>query len=98
MQPIDEGMPLHPDSASHRFADMMRVLDMRAPSGRSFGLHSLRHFVATHQYDRTKDWVQVAKYMGHTSPAIAMDLYANNVVEHTQTLLADIAPTIYSAR
>jgi len=60
-------------------------------SGDRYTLHSLRHFRATHLYNRSKDWVQVARYLGHTSPAITMELYANNVVQPTQALLADAA-------
>lgn len=84
-------LPVHPDTVGHRFQALVKRLGLRAPSGKPYTLHSLRHFRATHQYNRSKDWVQVARYMGHTSPSITMDLYANNVVERTQTLLADAA-------
>lgn len=70
---------------------MLSGLGLRSPSGKPYTLHSLRHYRATHLYNRSKDWVQVARYLGHTSPAITMELYANNVVQPTQELLADAA-------
>lgn len=84
-------LPVHPDTVGHRFEEMVERLGLRSVSGRSYTLHSLRHYRATHLYNRSKDWVQVARYLGHTSPAITMELYANNVVQPTQALLADAA-------
>lgn len=75
----------------HRFNHLVRRLGLHARSGAPYTLHSLRHFRATHLYNASKDWVQVAKYLGHTSPVITMELYANNVVQPTQALLADSA-------
>lgn len=83
--------PVHPDTASHRFAELIDRLGLQGESGRPYTLHSLRHFRATYLYNVTKDWVQVARYLGHASPAITMDLYANNVVETTQLDLARAA-------
>ncbi len=91
LQAVGSVLPVHPDTAGHHFEEMAKALDLRTPSGKSYSLHSLRHFRATHLYNRSKDWVQVARYLGHTSPAITMDLYANNVVVPTQALLADAA-------
>ncbi len=88
---MDADLPVHPDSMGHRFEEMIDQLGLRTPTGKLYTLHSLRHFRATHLYNRSKDWVQVARYLGHTSPAITMDLYANNVVVPTQALLADAA-------
>lgn len=93
--PPDEPMPMHPDTAAHKFRAMVVALGLSGPSGRPYGLHSLRHFVATHIYNRTHDWVQVAKFMGHTSPAITMELYANNVVHATQELIAKEVTRLY---
>jgi integrase len=59
--------------------------------GRHYGLHSLRHFVATQLYNQSKDWVQVAKFMGHRDPGITMKLYANHVVEAGQRELGALA-------
>lgn len=87
----DADLPIHPDTAGHRFEAMLSGLGLRSPSGKPYTLHSLRHYRATHLYNRSKDWVQVARYLGHTSPAITMELYANNVVQPTQELLADAA-------
>ena len=87
----DVELPVHPTTMGHRFQAMASRLGIAATSGASFTLHSLRHFRATHLYNASKDWVQVAKYLGHTSPAITMELYANNVVQPTQALLADAA-------
>ena len=82
---------VHPDTMGHRFEEMVEALGLATASGRPYSLHSLRHYRATHLYNASKDWVQVAKYLGHTSPAITMELYANNVVVPTQALLADSA-------
>jgi integrase len=90
-QEDDVPFPVHPDTMGHRFEEMVEHLGLRGASGRPYSLHSLRHFRATHLYNASKDWVQVAKYLGHTSPAITMELYANNVVVPTQALLADSA-------
>lgn len=86
-----DDLPVHPDTVGHRFESMVEGIGLRSRSGRLYTLHSLRHYRATHLYNRSKDWVQVARYLGHTSPAITMDLYANNVVMPTQQLLADAA-------
>jgi integrase len=90
-QPDLTDLPVHPDTMGHRFEALSERLGLRAASGSVYTLHSLRHYRATHLYNRSKDWVQVARYLGHTSPAITMDLYANNVVHTTQALLADAA-------
>ncbi len=82
----------NPHSAGHRFAKMMSGLGLVArDTGRSFSLHSLRHYVATVLYNQTHDWVQVAKFLGHKSPAITMRLYANHVVDDSQRRLGEIA-------
>lgn len=86
--PDEVDLPWHPDTAGHRFEAMIARLGLHDATGRPYTLHSLRHFRATHLYNRSKDWVQVAKYLGHTSPAITMELYANNVVSETQVTLA----------
>jgi integrase len=84
-------MPIGPTTMGHRFNALLDALDIQAPNGESFTLHSLRHYRATHLYNASRDWVQVAKYLGHASPSITMELYANNVVQPTQTMLADAA-------
>jgi integrase len=89
--PPEDDHPLHPNSAGARFREMLDRLGIQAPDSRRYGLHSLRHFRATHFFNASRDWVQVAQYLGHTSPAITMELYTNNVVQPTQELLADSA-------
>jgi DNA-binding MarR family transcriptional regulator len=81
-------LPWRPDTAGHRFGAMIARLGLQDAKGRRYTRHSLRHFRTTHLYNRSKDWVQVAKYLGHTSPAITVELYANNVVEDAQAVLA----------
>ncbi len=82
----------HPSSASHRFAAMMKTIGLVArDTGRPYSLHSLRHFVATALYNQSHDWVQVAKFLGHKSPAITMRLYANHILEDAQRELGDMA-------
>ncbi len=82
----------HPSSASHRFAELVSTLGLVArDTGRPYTLHSLRHLVATVLYNRTHDWVQVAKFLGHKSPAITMRLYANHVMDESQRQLGEIA-------
>lgn len=90
----DPLLPVHPDTVGHHFEEMVERLELRTASGEPYTLHSLRHFRATHLYNKSKDWVQVARYLGHTSPAITMELYANNVVQPTQALLADAAVSL----
>ncbi|HZA26981.1 MAG TPA: site-specific integrase [Actinomycetota bacterium] len=81
----------HVYTASHRFGRMIRRLGLLSENGRPYGLHSLRHFVATQLYNQSKDWVQVAKFMGHRDPSITMKLYANHVVEAGQRELGALA-------
>jgi integrase len=81
----------HVYTASRRFGRMTRRLGLVSENGRSYGLHSLRHFVATQLYNKSKDWVQVAKFMGHRDPSITMKLYANHVVEAGQRELGELA-------
>jgi integrase len=82
----------NPHSAGHRFASMMKRVGLLArDTGRPYTLHSLRHYVATMLYNQSHDWVQVAKFLGHRSPAITMRLYANHVVDDTQRKLGEIA-------
>jgi integrase len=83
----------HVLTASHRFGRMIRRLGLMSENGRPYGLHSLRHFVATQLYNQSKDWVQVAKFMGHRDPSITMKLYANHVVEAGQRELGALAAT-----
>ena len=42
-------------------------------------------------YNQTHDWVQVAKFLGHKTPAITMRLYANHVIDDSQRRLGEIA-------
>lgn len=81
----------HVYTASRRFGRMVRRLGLFSENGRPYGLHSLRHFVATQLYNRSKDWVQVAKFMGHRDPGITIKLYANHVVEAGQRELGALA-------
>lgn len=81
----------HVYTASRRFGRMIRRLGLLSENGRYYGLHSLRHFVATQLYNQSKDWVQVAKFMGHRDPTITMKLYANHVVESGQRELGALA-------
>ena len=81
----------HVHTASRRFGRMVRELGLVSENGRPYGLHSLRHFVATQLYNQTKDWVQVAKFMGHRDPGITIKLYANHVVEAGQRELGELA-------
>ena len=81
----------HVYTASRRFGRMIRGLGLLSENGRPYGLHSLRHFVATQLYNRSKDWVQVAKFMGHRDPGITIKLYANHVVEAGQRELGALA-------
>lgn len=82
----------HPSSASHRFRALMKTTGLVArDTGKPFTLHSLRHFVATALYNQSHDWVQVAKFLGHKSPAITMRLYANHVLEDAQRELGEMA-------
>jgi integrase len=81
----------HVYTASRRFGRTVRRLGLVSEHGRPYGLHSLRHFVATQLYNQSKDWVQVAKFMGHRDPGITMKLYANHVVEAGQRELGELA-------
>lgn len=81
----------HVYTASRRFGRMIRRLGLLSENARPYGLHSLRHFVATQLYNQSKDWVQVAKFLGHRDPGITMRLYANHVVEAGQRELGAIA-------
>ena len=81
----------HVYTASRRFGRTVRRLGMLSENGRPYGLHSLRHFVATQLYNQSKDWVQVARFMGHRDPGITMKLYANHVVEAGQRELGALA-------
>ncbi len=83
--------PWHVYTASRRFGRMVRRIGLVSENGRHYGLHSLRHFVATQLYNRAKDWVQVAKFMGHRDPGITIKLYANHVVEAGQRELGALA-------
>jgi integrase len=85
----DDGLPWFPNTADQRFTRLMRNLDM------PYTLHSLRHFVATHLYNRIRDWVQLARFLGHTNPSITMGLYANHVVETSQIALGEAAMDLF---
>jgi DNA-binding MarR family transcriptional regulator len=85
----DDGLPIFPTTADEWFRELMRDLDM------PYTPHCLRHFVATHLYNRKRDWVQLARFLGHSNPAITMGLYANHVVESSQLELAEAAMDLY---
>lgn len=84
-----DGLPWFPTTADEKFGGIMRELGLR------YTLHSLRHFVATHLYNRNRDWVQLARFLGHSSPAITMNLYANHVVDASQLALGEAAMELY---
>jgi integrase len=81
----------HVYTASRRFGRTVRRIGLVSENGRHYGLHSLRHFVATQLYNQSKDWVQVARFMGHRDPGITIKLYANHVVEAGQRELGALA-------
>lgn len=85
----DDGLPVFPTTMDAKFNALMRRLDM------PYTPHSLRHFVATHMYNRNRDWVQLARFLGHTHPSVTMGLYANHVVEASQLALADAAMDLF---
>lgn len=84
-----DGLPWFPTTADQKFRALMDALDL------PYTLHSLRHFTATHLYNRTRDWVQLARFLGHSSPAITMNLYANHVVDETQLALGAAAMDLF---
>jgi integrase len=86
-----DDLPWFATTASQKFRELMRELDL------AYGLHSLRHFVATHLYNRMRDWVQLAKFLGHANPSVTMDLYSNHVVEVSQIALGQAATELFSA-
>lgn len=89
---VDPDRPWHPSSVSHRWTDMMKRLGLRGrDTDRPYGTHALRHYVATTLYNQVRDWVQLAKFLGHENPAITMQLYSNHVVEPTQLALGEAA-------
>lgn len=82
----------HPSSASHRFAKIVASTGLVArDTGRPYTLHSLRQYVATTLYNRSHDWVQVARFLGHKDPSITIRLYANHVVDESQRALGSLA-------
>lgn len=90
----DEGPKCwHPSYAGHRFLRTVRRLGLRGrDTGRPYGLHNLRHFVATTLYNRPpeqggRDWVQLAYFLGHRDVSMTMDLYANHVLRPGQQAL-----------
>jgi integrase len=85
----DRGLPWFPNTVDAKFTELMRELDM------PYTLHSLRHFVATHLYNKNRDWVQLARFLGHTNPAITMSLYANHVIDASQLALGEAAMELY---
>ena len=82
-------LPWFPTTADEKFAKLVRELAL------PYTLHSLRHFVATHLYNRNRDWVQLARFLGHSSPAITMNLYANHVVDASQLALGEAAMDLF---
>lgn len=86
---FDDGLPWFPTTADAKFRELMVAL------GLPYTLHSLRHFVATHLYNRNRDWVQLARFLGHSSPAITMNLYANHVIEASQLAMAEAAMDLF---
>ncbi len=85
----DDGVPVFPTTMDAKFKTLMRALDL------PYTPHALRHFVATHMYNRQRDWVQLARFLGHTNPSVTMGLYANHVVEASQLALAETAMDLY---
>jgi integrase len=89
--PVGEA-PWHPDWPGHRFASLMRRLDL------PYTLHSLRHFVATQLLARGMPVTQVAQFMGHKDPSVTMDLYANHVVDDVQRMMGEVAASLFRRR
>jgi len=85
----DDGLPMFPTTANIKFRAIARMLDL------PYQPHSLRHFAATHLYNRIRDWVQLARFLGHTNPAVTMSLYANHVVEASQLELGEAAMDLF---
>jgi integrase len=88
-QTSGDGLPWFPSTADAKFSALMDQLGLR------YTLHSLRHFVATHLYSRNRDWVQLARFLGHSSPAITMNLYANHVIDSSQLALGEAAMDLF---
>jgi YD repeat-containing protein len=84
--------PWHPDWPGHRFASLMRLLDL------PYTLHSLRHFVATQLLAKGMPVTQVAQFMGHKDPSVTMDLYANHVVDDVQRMMGEVAASLFKRR
>ena len=73
---------------------MIRRLGLVSENGRPYGLHSLRQFVATQLYNQSKDWVQVARFMGHRDPSITIKLYATTSLKRASASSAAWPPTL----
>ena len=84
--------PWHPDWPGHRFAQLMRRLEL------PYTLHSLRHFVATQLLARGLPVTQVAQFLGHKDPSVTMDLYANHVVDDVQRKMGEAAASLFKRR
>lgn len=85
----------HPSSASHRFERMIERLGLAGESGRPYTLHSLRHYVATKLLVEGMPLSQVARFMGHKTPSITQDLYANHLDHEAMRLVGDAAAGLF---
>lgn len=73
-----------PTAACRKFRLTVDRTGLVGESGHRYTLHALRHYVATTLYHRCHDWVQLQKFLGHKSPIITMQLYANHLIEKGQ--------------
>jgi integrase len=69
--------PWRPDYATHAFADLRKTLKLDGVR-----LHDLRHFVATQMLAAGDSPVQVAGRLGHSTPTVTLEVYADWLKSH----------------
>jgi integrase len=69
--------PWRPDYATHAFADLRKKLKLTGVR-----LHDLRHFVATQMLAAGDSPVQVAGRLGHSTPTVTLEVYADWLPSH----------------
>lgn len=57
-------------------------------------LHDLRHTFATHLISSGADIITVSKLLGHSSPSVTLDIYANHALPERATLATDLIEKI----
>ena len=88
---LDNGKPEHPQGIYQWYKRFLK--DNNLPDGT---IHGYRHTCATQLYRNGAEISDISRYLGHSSPAVTLDIYIESLTDNISELAGTMAQVIES--